>query len=300
MSISVKHLTKYYGDQAAVNNISFEAKNGEILGFLGPNGAGKSTTMKIITGFIPASEGSVEVCGLDIKAQPMKVRNMIGYLPENNPLYLDMYVKEYLKFIAKIYKLDNIDNRVKEMVKTVGLEKEQHKLIGALSKGYRQRVGLAQAIIHDPAVLILDEPTSGLDPNQLEDIRGLIKEIGREKTVMLSTHIMQEVEAICDRVIIIKNGDLVANERATDLQNRTDTQVLYVEFEGNVSRNQLAKVRTIKKVEAVGTNSFVLEATIEVDVRKTIAEYAKEKDLLILTLRREEKSLEEVFKSLTK
>lgn len=300
MSISVKHLTKYYGDQAAVNNISFEAKNGEILGFLGPNGAGKSTTMKIITGFIPASEGSVEVCGLDIKEQPMKVRNMIGYLPENNPLYLDMYVKEYLKFIAKIYKLDNIDNRVKEMVKTVGLEKEQHKLIGALSKGYRQRVGLAQAIIHDPAVLILDEPTSGLDPNQLEDIRGLIKEIGREKTVMLSTHIMQEVEAICDRVIIIKNGDLVANERATDLQSRTDTQVLYVEFEGNVSRNQLAKVRTIKKVEAVGTNSFVLEATIEVDVRKTIAEYAKEKDLLILTLRREEKSLEEVFKSLTK
>lgn len=300
MSISVKHLTKYYGEQAAVNNISFEAKNGEILGFLGPNGAGKSTTMKMITGFIPASEGTVEVCGLNIKEHSMKVRNMIGYLPENNPLYLDMYVKEYLAFIAKIYKLKNIDDRVTDIIKTVGLEKEQHKLIGALSKGYRQRVGLAQAIIHDPAVLILDEPTSGLDPNQLEDIRGLIKEIGREKTVMLSTHIMQEVEAICDRVIIIKNGDLVANERASDLQSRTDTQVLYVEFEGNVSRNQLAKVKTIKKVESVGTNSFVLEATIEVDVRKTIAEYAKEKDLLILTLRREEKSLEEVFKSLTK
>lgn len=300
MSISVKHLTKYYGEQAAVNNISFEAKNGEILGFLGPNGAGKSTTMKIITGFIPASEGTVEVCGLNIKEHSMKVRNMIGYLPENNPLYLDMYVKEYLAFIAKIYKLKNIDDRVTDMIKTVGLEKEQHKLIGALSKGYRQRVGLAQAIIHDPAVLILDEPTSGLDPNQLDEIRGLIKKIGQQKTVMLSTHIMQEVEAICDRVIIIKNGDLVANERASDLQSRTDTQVLYVEFEGNVSRNQLAKVKTIKKVESVGTNSFVLEATIEVDVRKTIAEYAKEKDLLILTLRREEKSLEEVFKSLTK
>lgn len=300
MSISVKHLTKYYGEQAAVNNISFEAKNGEILGFLGPNGAGKSTTMKIITGFIPASEGTVEVCGLSIKEHSMKVRNMIGYLPENNPLYLDMYVKEYLAFIAKIYKLKNIDDRVTDMIKTVGLEKEQHKLIGALSKGYRQRVGLAQAIIHDPAVLILDEPTSGLDPNQLDEIRGLIKKIGQQKTVMLSTHIMQEVEAICDRVIIIKNGDLVANERASDLQSRTDTQVLYVEFEGNVSRNQLAKVKTIKKVESVGTNSFVLEATIEVDVRKTIAEYAKEKDLLILTLRREEKSLEEVFKSLTK
>lgn len=300
MSISVKHLTKYYGDQAAVNNISFEAKNGEILGFLGPNGAGKSTTMKIITGFIPASEGAVSVCGLDIKQHPMKVRNMIGYLPENNPLYLDMYVKEYLTFIAKIYKLSDIEKRVAEMVKMVGLEKEQHKLIGALSKGYRQRVGLAQAIIHDPEVLILDEPTSGLDPNQLEDIRGLIKKIGRKKTVMLSTHIMQEVEAICDRVIIIKNGDLVANERASDLQSRTDTQVLYVEFEGNVSRNQLAKVKTIQKVETIGENSFVLEATVEVDVRKTIAEYAKEKDLLILTLRREEKSLEEVFKSLTK
>lgn len=300
MSISVKHLTKYYGDQAAVNNISFEAKNGEILGFLGPNGAGKSTTMKIITGFIPASEGVVEVCGLNIKEHPMKVRNMIGYLPENNPLYLDMYVKEYLIFIAKIYKLTDIDNRVAEMIKTVGLEKEQHKLIGELSKGYRQRVGLAQAIIHDPEVLILDEPTSGLDPNQLEDIRGVIKEIGREKTVMLSTHIMQEVEAICDRVIIIKNGDLVANERASDLQNHTDTQVLYVEFDGDVSRNQLANVKTITKVESVGVNSFVIEAMTEIDVRKTVAEYAKEKDLLILTLRREEKSLEEVFKSLTK
>ena len=300
MSISVKHLTKYYGDQAAVNNISFEAKDGEILGFLGPNGAGKSTTMKIITGFIPASEGEVEVCGLNIKEHSMKVRQLIGYLPENNPLYLEMYVREYLEFIAKIYKLKNIKERVSEMIETVGLQKEQHKQIGALSKGYRQRVGLAQAIIHDPAVLILDEPTSGLDPNQLDEIRGLIKKIGKEKTVMLSTHIMQEVEAICDRVIIIKNGDLVANEKASDLQKHTDTQVLYVEFEGDVTRNQLAKIKTIHKVETIGKNSFVLEATMEIDVRKTIAEYAKEKDLLILTLRKEEKTLEEVFKSLTR
>lgn len=299
MSISVKHLTKYYGQQAAVDNISFEAKDGEILGFLGPNGAGKSTTMKIITGFIPASHGEVSVCGMDINQHSMKVREKIGYLPENNPLYLDMYVKEYLAFTANIYKLKKVKSRVDEMIQTVGLEREQHKRIGALSKGYRQRVGLAQAIIHDPEVLILDEPTSGLDPNQLEEIRGLIKKIGREKTVMLSTHIMQEVEAICDRVIIIKNGKLVANETASELQKFTHNQIVYVEFEGSVSRNQLAKIKKVSKVEEVGENKFLMEASIEVDARKTIAQYAKEKDLLILTIRQEERTLEEVFKELT-
>lgn len=300
MSISVKHLTKYYGDQAAVDNISFEAKNGEILGFLGPNGAGKSTTMKIITGFIPASEGVVEVCGHNILEHPMKVRQLVGYLPEHNPLYLDMYVKEYLDFVGKVYKIENRKARIEEMIEMVGLQREQHKQIGALSKGYRQRVGLAQAMIHNPAVLILDEPTSGLDPNQLEDIRALIKKIGKEKTVMLSTHIMQEVEAVCDRVIIIKNGVLVANESASSLQQSSETQVVYVEFEGSVSRNQLAKITAIRKVEEVGTNSFLLEANLDNDIRKVIAQYAKEKDLLILTLRKEEKTLEEVFKELTK
>ena len=299
MSISVKHLTKYYGNQAAVDNISFEAKNGEILGFLGPNGAGKSTTMKIITGFIPATEGDVEVCGMNIKTDSLKTQEKIGYLPENNPLYLEMYVKEYLSFIGKIYKVKNIKERVAEVIELVGLQKEQHKVIGALSKGYRQRVGLAQAIIHDPDVLILDEPTSGLDPNQLEEIRGLIKKIGQQKTVMLSTHIMQEVEAICDRVIIIKNGKLVANERASELQNNKSLQVIYVEFEGEISRNQLAKIKYVRKVEAVDTNSFILETTLEIDARKMIAEYAKKENLLILTLRKEEKTLEEVFKSLT-
>jgi ABC-2 type transport system ATP-binding protein len=299
MSISVKHLTKYYGNQAAVDNISFEAKNGEILGFLGPNGAGKSTTMKIITGFIPATEGDVEICGMNIKNDSLKIQQRIGYLPENNPLYLEMYVKEYLSFIGKIYKINNIKERVNEVVELVGLQKEQHKVIGALSKGYRQRVGLAQAIIHDPDVLILDEPTSGLDPNQLEEIRGLIKKIGKQKTVMLSTHIMQEVEAICDRVIIIKNGKLVANERANELQNNKKIQVIYVEFEGEVSRNQLAKIKYVQKVEAIDTNSFILETTLEIDARKMIAEYAKKENLLILTLRKEEKTLEEVFKSLT-
>jgi ABC-2 type transport system ATP-binding protein len=299
MSIVVKHLTKYYGEQAAVDNISFEAKKGEILGFLGPNGAGKSTTMKIITTFIPKTEGNVEVCGLDIEKNSIEVRKKIGYLPENNPLYLEMYVKEYLNFIAKIYKLNNIKERVDEVIQQVGLQKEQHKVIGALSKGYRQRVGLAQAIIHDPEVLILDEPTSGLDPNQLDEIRGLIKKIGREKTVMLSTHIMQEVEAICDRVIIIKNGRLVANETAKNLQSDTETQVVYVEFDGSITKNQLRKIAGVKKVEVVGESCFILETSLDIDARKTIAEYAQKENLLILTLRKEEKSLEAVFKSLT-
>lgn len=300
MSIKVENLSKYYGDQAAVDNISFEAKNGEILGFLGPNGAGKSTTMKIITGFIPASNGNAKVCGLDVTENPMDTRKKIGYLPEHNPLYLDMYVKEYLRFIGQIYKVPNLNSRVDEMIETVGLQREQHKVIGALSKGYRQRVGLAQAIIHDPEVLILDEPTSGLDPNQLTEIRGLIKEIGKAKTVMLSTHIMQEVEAICDRVIIINKGKIVANEKAHELQKTRESQVLFVEFEGAVSRNQLAKIQHIRKVESAGTNAFIMESVGNIDIRKIVAEYAKKEDLLILTSRIEEKSLEDIFKDLTK
>lgn len=300
MSIVVKHLSKYYGNQAAVNDISFEAKSGEILGFLGPNGAGKSTTMKIITGFIPATQGEVEVCGLDVLKKPMEVRKKIGYLPEHNPLYLDMYVKEYLTFIARIYKLSNVKEKVNEVIARVGLEKEQNKEIGALSKGYRQRVGLAQAIIHDPEVLILDEPTSGLDPNQLEDIRALIKEIGKKKTVMLSTHIMQEVEAICDRVIIIKNGSLVANETAVNLQRQSSLQVVFVEFEGGVSKSQLSKIDYVSKVEEVSENSFLIQSNEDIDFRRHIANYASQQSWLILSLRQEERSLEEVFKSLTK
>lgn len=300
MSISVKHLTKYYGDQAAVDNISFEAKNGEILGFLGPNGAGKSTTMKIITCFIPATEGDVEVCGLDIKKHSLEVRKKIGYLPEHNPIYLDMYVKEYLSFVGKIYKVPNLNERVKEVIELVGLQKEQHKVNGALSKGYRQRVGLAQAIIHNPDVLILDEPTSGLDPNQLTEIRELIKKIGKEKTVMLSTHIMQEVEAICDRVIIINNGKLVANAKASDLQSDVNSQVVFVEFDAEISRNRLAKVPNISRVEAISATSFLIKSDAPIDLRKTIAAYAQEENLLILTIRKEEKTLEEVFKDYTK
>lgn len=299
MSIAVKHLSKYYGEQAAVDNISFEANKGEILGFLGPNGAGKSTTMKIITTFIPPTEGIVEVAGLNIAEHPLEIQQKIGYLPENNPLYLDMYVLEYLNFIGRIYKLKNLKPRIAEVIHMVGLEKEQHKQIGALSKGYRQRVGLAQAIIHDPEILILDEPTSGLDPNQLEEIRGLIKKIGQEKTVMLSTHIMQEVEAICDRVIIIKNGQIVANERAEDLQTQHHAQVIYVEFEGAVSHRALNGLKAVKKVKQVEKNTFLLETATDIDARKMIAEYAQRSDLLILTLRKEEQRLETVFKTLT-
>lgn len=211
MSISVKNLSKTYGTQKAVDEISFEAKPGKILGFLGPNGAGKSTTMKMLTCYLPQSSGTATVCGFDISNQSLDVRKNIGYLPESNPLYQDMYVREFLYFVGNIYHLQNLRSRVDEVVLATGLSKEQHKKIGQLSKGYKQRVGLAQAIIHDPKVLILDEPTSGLDPNQLIEIRKLIKELGKTKTVILSTHIMQEVEAICDEVIIINKGKIVAN-----------------------------------------------------------------------------------------
>lgn len=298
MSIEVKNLFKYYGDQAAVKDISFKVNNGEILGFLGPNGAGKSTTMKILTGYIPASSGSVSVCGMPVSVDSLDTRKKIGYLPEHNPLYLDMYVKEYLEFVGKIYKVDNVRDRVADMVKAVGLEVEQNKKIGALSKGYRQRVGLAQAIIHDPEVLILDEPTSGLDPNQLAEIRELIKKIGKEKTVMLSTHIMQEVEAICDRVVIINKGEIVADNKAKDIQYNHEVQTVYVEFEGNVSRNQLSKIAGVSKVENI-QEGWLLESKETVDLRKAISKFAQDHDLLILTLRKEQESLEEAFKRLT-
>lgn len=299
MSIEVKHLFKYYGNQAAVKDVSFTVNSGEIVGFLGPNGAGKSTTMKVITGFIPASSGEVKVCGMSVSVDSLETREKIGYLPEHNPLYLDMYVKEYLTFVGNIYKVKNVKERVEEMIKAVGLEVEQFKKIGQLSKGYRQRVGLAQAIIHDPEVLILDEPTSGLDPNQLVEIRELIKKIGKEKTVMLSTHIMQEVEAICDRVIIINKGEIVADDKAADLQVSQTVQTVFVEFEGNVTRNQLKKIVPVNKVEAFG-EGWLLETKEDVDLRKSVAQFAKDNDLLTITLKREQKSLEEVFKQLTK
>jgi len=299
MSIEVKNLFKYYGEQAAVRDVSFTVNKGEIVGFLGPNGAGKSTTMKVITGYINASEGEVKVCGLPVDVDSLDTRRKIGYLPEHNPLYLDMYVKEYLEFVGQIYKVPKLKERVNEMIKAVGLEVEQNKKLGALSKGYRQRVGLAAAIIHDPEVLILDEPTSGLDPNQLVEIRELIKTIGKSKTVMLSTHIMREVEAICDRVIIINKGQIVADDTAAALQLEQTHQTVYVEFEGDVTKSQLVKVSGVRKVEKVN-KGWLLETTENVDLRKVIAQHAQQHNLLVLTLKLEERSLEEVFKELTK
>jgi len=299
VSIEVKNAFKYYGEQAALNDVSFKINSGEIVGFLGPNGAGKSTMMKIITCFIPKSSGTVKVCGLDVEESALEVRKKVGYLPEHNPLYLDMYVKEYLSFVAGIYKIKNKKERVKEMIALVGLDRERNKKIGALSKGYRQRVGLAQAIIHDPEVLILDEPTSGLDPNQLVDIRELILNIGKTKTVMLSTHIMQEVEAICDRVIIIKEGNIVADDTAKEIQQKSvELQTVLVEFDQKTSRNQLSKIPNIKTVKNVEDNKWIFEG--EGDIRPSIAKYAQQNNLLVLTMGIEEKSMEEVFKELTK
>jgi len=299
MSIEVNNLFKYYGQQAAVNDVSFSVKQGEILGFLGPNGAGKSTTMKIITGFIPSHSGEVTVCGLKVDVDNLEARKLIGYLPENNPLYLDMYVKEYLEFVGGIYRIKKLKSRVNEMIDAVGLGIEQNKKIGALSKGYRQRVGLAQAIIHDPKVLILDEPTSGLDPNQLVEIRELIRTIGKEKTVMFSTHIMQEAEAICDRLVIINKGLIVANEKALSLQQTNEEQTSYIEFDQVVSKTQLAEIVGVKKVEAV-KNGWLVSTDQKIDLNKEISLHAQQEGWLILTLKTEKKTLEEVFRNLTK
>jgi ABC-2 type transport system ATP-binding protein len=299
MSIEVKNLFKYYGEQAAVRDVSFNVNKGEIVAFIGPNGAGKSTTMKIMTGYIPASSGEVYISGMKVDVDNLKTRQIIGYLPEHNPLYTDMYVREYLEFVGRIYKIKNLKSRVAEMIQIVGLEVEQNKKIGALSKGYRQRVGLAQAIIHDPEVLILDEPTTGLDPNQLVEIRELIKRIGKEKTVMLSTHIMQEVEAICDRIVIISKGQIVANDKAGNLQKEYAHQTVYVEFDKKISKSQLTKIPHVRKVEQV-KEGWLLETIDEVDLRMEIAQFAQKENWLVLTMKIEQKTLEEVFKELTK
>ncbi|MCB9363856.1 MAG: gliding motility-associated ABC transporter ATP-binding subunit GldA [Flavobacteriales bacterium] len=300
MSIVVKNVTKIYGEQKALNDVSFEIGSGEIVGFLGPNGAGKSTMMKIITCFIPQTSGIIKVCGYDVTEDPIEVKRNVGYLPEHNPLYLDMYVKEYLDFVGGVYKIDNRNARVKEMVDIVGLGLEQNKKIGALSKGYRQRVGLAQAMIHNPKVLILDEPTTGLDPNQLEEIRNLIKKIGKEKTIMLSTHIMQEVEAICDKTIIVNKGIIVANETTKELQQRNKQGIVVtVEFDKSVEKTQLEKVDGVTKVAQKSETTLVLEIKTD-NVRNNIFQFAMQHDLTVLTMQKETQSLENVFKSLTK
>lgn len=300
MSIQVNNITKLYGEQKALNNVSFEIGSNEIVGFLGPNGAGKSTMMKILTCYIPASEGNAKVCGFDTQEQSLEVRKQIGYLPEHNPLYLDMYVKEFLEFVGGLYKVKNIKNRVQEMIEMTGLQIEQNKKIGALSKGYRQRVGLAQAMIHDPKVLIMDEPTTGLDPNQLEEIRGLIKKLGKQKTVMLSTHIMQEVEAVCDRVIIINKGEIVANDNTQALQQNTTKQVITVEFDKEVKKHQLLNLSGVEDAIVANTNTWKIVADVNTDVRKELFNFAVKNDISVLTLNKEEQKLEDVFKQLTK
>jgi len=301
MSVIVENLTKIYGTQHAVNNISFEAKKGEILGFLGPNGAGKSTTMKILTCFVPQTSGKATVCGFDVEKDSMELRKKIGYLPENNPLYKDMYVEEYLLFIAGLHKVDNKKKSVEEMIERTGLTPERHKLINALSRGYKQRVGLAQAMLHNPEVLILDEPTSGLDPNQLVDIRQLIKELGKEKTVIFSSHIMQEVQALCDRVIIINKGKLVANDSIEDLRRKVSGEtIITVEFQGNTSADALKKINNIQSVKSLGEGRYQLTGNTESDSRAEIFKFAVDNKLVLLELRCEISSIEDIFQKLTK
>ncbi len=303
MSIEVKEITKQYGSQLAVNNVSFEIPTGEIVGFIGPNGAGKSTTMKIITGTLPPDMGSVLIKGLPTLEHPKEIRRMIGYLPEHNPLYLEMYIREYLQYVAGLYKLkvESRKSKVEDVIEKTGLGPEVGKTIGKLSKGYRQRVGLAQALIHDPDILILDEPTTGLDPNQLSEIRHLISNIGKEKTVLLSTHILQEVEAICDRVIIIDQGCIVADETAENLTSggSGEVQTIHVEIDGSSDSAVWKELAFIENIKYIGDKQFLLETHESRDIRGEIFNFAVNQGLTILSLSLKKKSLEEVFREIT-
>lgn len=301
MSIKTTDITKYYDTQLVLDKINIEVKKGEVVGLLGPNGAGKSTLMKIITCFLTPNQGNVWVDGLDIFTQTEEVKKRIGYLPENNPLYPEMYIREYLEFVAGIHKLGKgTRKRVEEIIDLTGLGPEQNKKIGMLSKGYRQRVGLAQALIHNPEVLILDEPTSGLDPNQLIEIRNLIREVGKQKTVMLSTHIMQEVEAICSRVIIIHQGKLVADDLTSHLSTSQSKDIITVEFGNIVKEKLLRSIPGVTAVTRVNDTTWRLQSTPGQDIRPQINRMAVENNLILLGLHREEQRLEEVFQQLTR
>lgn len=297
MSVVVDNLTKIYGTQKVLDQVSFEAPKGAITGFLGPNGAGKSTTMKIATGFVSATSGTILVNGIDVSKDALKVKRITGYLPEHNPLYLDMYVKQYLQFVASAYKVGDVKNRIGEMIERCGLEREQSKKIRALSKGYRQRVGLAQALIHDPDVLILDEPTSGLDPNQLVEIRDVIKSASQEKTVILSTHIMQEVEALCDKVVIIDKGRIVADDNVKNLKkDQKETESYVVEFEQEIDIKLFSAAGL--QIASSGNNRYTVGG--DGDPRKAIMKVAGEHDLPLVNISKNEQSLESVFQDLTK
>lgn len=301
MSIQAEHLTKVFGEQKAVNHISFTIDHG-VVGFLGPNGAGKSTTMKMLSTYIHPSSGKALVCGYDVERQSMEVRRQVGYLPESNPLYYDMYVREYLEFAAGIHQLGaRKKSRIDEMIAMTGLQKEIKKKIGALSKGYKQRVGLAQAMIHDPKVLILDEPTSGLDPNQIMDIRDLIITLGKDKTVLLSTHIMQEVQAMCSRVIIINNGTIVADDAIGNIQSAEKvTTGLLVEFDRDVTEADLRALKQVRQLKQVGQQRWLLETTQPESLRKELMAWSLQKDIAILSLQNSSQSLEEAFRDLTR
>ncbi len=301
MSIETRNITKLFGTQKALDSVSFGIKKGELVGFLGPNGAGKSTMMKIITGFLPADSGEVIVNGQKISSENLEIRRNIGYLPENNPLYTDLYVKEFLEITAGFYSLQHKKQRVVEMIELTGLGEEQHKKIGALSKGYRQRVGLAQALIHNPGILILDEPTTGLDPNQLEEIRNLIREISKEKTVMLSSHIMQEVEAVCNRIVIINKGNIVADGRIDEIKSGkiNRNQVVIAEFNEMIELEQILALQGVQNANRLGS-SWEIESNSESDIRPAIFQFAVNNKLTLLTLTEKHQNLESVFHQLTK
>ena len=300
MSITVKNLTKIYGTQKAVDDISFTIAKGEIVGFLGPNGAGKSTTMKIITGYLPASTGSATVCGIVVDENSNESKKKIGYLPEANPLYYDMYVREYIDFITNVHQVKNKKEKIEEVIKTVGLTVEANKKIGQLSKGYKQRVGLAAALIHDPEVLILDEPTSGLDPNQIVEIREVIKKLGADKTVLFSSHILQEVQAICNRVIIINKGKIVADDSLANLQkDKTDGHFVLVSFKEIIALELLQNLRNVTGIEQLQTSYYKLQTNNPESVRKQLLELSLQNNLNIISLQSESNSLEELFRNLT-
>ena len=300
MSITVNNLSKIYGTQKAVNNISFTISKGEIVGFLGPNGAGKSTTMKIITGYLKADGGNALVCGITVDENSNETKKKIGYLPEANPLYYDMFVREYLEFVGNVHKVENLKPQIETVIATVGLQIEANKKIGQLSKGYKQRVGLAAALIHNPEVLILDEPTSGLDPNQIVEIREVIKELGKNKTVLFSSHIMQEVEAICDRVIIINKGNIVADDKLSNLQKITsDNHVVLVQFKENVPLATLQNIKDVININQPSPFNFQLSTKNPESIRKQLMELSLQNNWNIVSLQSESNSLEEVFRNLT-
>ncbi len=303
MSLKVESLSKSFGKQKAVDNVSFTINNGEVAGFVGPNGSGKSTTMKCICGILSKDEGRIEVSGVNIEEDILAIKRIIGFLPEHNPLHPDLYVREYLGYIDSFYnKSANRIQRINEVIELTGLTREMHKKIGQLSKGYRQRVGLAQAIIHNPQVLILDEPTTGLDPNQIVEIRNLISNLSKEKTVLLSTHILQEVEAICDRVIVINEGKIVADgtSRSIMKENRGETQTIYLEFSIKVDKDILKRIKSVTQVKMLGEREFLVEGRSDNDLREELFHFASENRLSLLTLQKKEETLEEAFRELTR